>query len=123
VRCAGCAVKVVGSDSRGGGLRWCSGSLTFVPNLKLDHVSNKSPDKGSGGGPIFFFEAGSRKKLTRAFPAIDSLFAGFRVQCKVPGATLGIVVDSELAHAGATGVRELGTDAPALPDTIFASPR
>jgi CubicO group peptidase (beta-lactamase class C family) len=90
-----------------------------VSNPEPDHLSTESPEIGSGEEPNFFFEATSRNKLTRAFPAIDALFSEFRLQRKVPGASFGIVVDSELAHAGGTGVRELRTDAPVLPDTIF----
>jgi CubicO group peptidase (beta-lactamase class C family) len=90
-----------------------------VPNPEPYRVSNNSSEKGGGGGRRFFFEAGSREKLARAFPTIDTLFAEFRLQRKAPGAAFGIVVDSELAHAGGSGVRQLRPDAPALPDTIF----
>src|SRR5687767_1155226 len=58
-------------------------------------------------------------KLAAAFPNIDALFRDFLERSHVPGAAWGIVIDGELAHTGATGIRELASKAPANADTVF----
>lgn len=60
-----------------------------------------------------------RARLASAFSEIDALFEGFAQRSHVPGAAWGIVVDGQLAHTGATGVRNLTTRAPADADTVF----
>ena len=47
------------------------------------------------------------------------MFAEFARAAHVPGAAWGIVIDGELAHSGAAGVREVATDAPVDADTVF----
>jgi CubicO group peptidase (beta-lactamase class C family) len=54
-----------------------------------------------------------------AFPEIDRLFREFAAQTHVPGAAWGIVLDGELAHAAATGMRDIQTKAPVDADTVF----
>ena len=57
-----------------------------------------------------------RARLASAFAQVDRIFTEFTVQAHVPGAAWGVVVingvDGELAHAGATGVRDVATKAP-----------
>jgi CubicO group peptidase (beta-lactamase class C family) len=60
-----------------------------------------------------------RAKLVAAFADIDRLFTDFTTQQHVPGAAWGIVVDGELAHAGATGFRDVSSKAPVDADTVF----
>ena len=60
-----------------------------------------------------------RAKLATAFADIDRLFTDFATQQHVPGAAWGIVVDGELAHAGASGVRDIASKAPVDADTVF----
>jgi len=64
-----------------------------------------------------------RVKLATAFAEIDRIFTEFTVQAHVPGAAWGVVVmngvDGELAHAGATGVRDVATKVPVDADTVF----
>jgi CubicO group peptidase (beta-lactamase class C family) len=70
------------------------------------------------GGPQF--ADGSRvKKLSTAFPEIDRIFSEFAKTTHVPGAVWGIVVDGELVHSGATGVRDVASKAPVDVDTVF----
>ncbi len=60
-----------------------------------------------------------RAKLATAFADIDRTFSEFAKTAHVPGAAWGIVIDGELAHSGAAGVREVTTNAPADADTVF----
>jgi CubicO group peptidase (beta-lactamase class C family) len=66
-----------------------------------------------------FPDPNRRAKLAMAFADIDKLLAGFAKTARVPGAAWGIVIDGELAHAGAAGVREISTNAPVDGDTVF----
>jgi CubicO group peptidase (beta-lactamase class C family) len=66
-----------------------------------------------------FPDSGRRAKLATAFGDIDRLFADFATANHVPGAAWGIVVDGELVHAGASGVRETVTNAPVDANTVF----
>ena len=60
-----------------------------------------------------------RAHLAAAFTDIDRLFIEFTTQQHVPGAAWGIIIDGELAHAGATGVRDIATKAAVDADTVF----
>jgi CubicO group peptidase (beta-lactamase class C family) len=66
-----------------------------------------------------FSDPDRRAKLGTAFVDIDRMFAEFAKTAHVPGAAWGIVIDGELAHSGAAGVREVATNAPADADTVF----
>jgi CubicO group peptidase (beta-lactamase class C family) len=66
-----------------------------------------------------FAEPGRRTMLATAFADIDRMFAEFAKAAHVPGAAWGIVIDGELAHSGATGIREIETNAPVDADTVF----
>ena len=66
-----------------------------------------------------FGDPDRRAKLGSAFADIDRLFAEFAKTAHVPGAAWGIVIDGELAHSGAAGVREVATNAPVDADTVF----
>ncbi|MBK5256873.1 MAG: beta-lactamase family protein [Vicinamibacteria bacterium] len=56
-------------------------------------------------------------KLARAFPEIDRAFLDYAPN--VPGLAWGVIIDGELVHSGAAGLRDLGTNAKAAPDSIF----
>ena len=58
-------------------------------------------------------------KLAVAFGEVDRLFTEFAKASRVPGAAWGVVVDGELAHAGVAGVRDVSTNDPVTPDTVF----
>jgi len=66
-----------------------------------------------------FSDPDRRAKLGSAFADIDRMFAEFARTAHVPGAAWGIVIDGELAHTGAAGVREVATKAPVDADTVF----
>ena len=66
-----------------------------------------------------FADPDRRAKLTTAFADIDRMFTEFAQAVHAPGAAWGIVIDGELAHSGASGVREIKTKAPVDADTVF----
>ena len=68
---------------------------------------------------VQFGDPDRRAKLGSAFADIDRMFAEFAKTAHVPGAAWGIVIDGELAHSGAAGVREVATNAPVDADTVF----
>jgi CubicO group peptidase (beta-lactamase class C family) len=57
--------------------------------------------------------------LRSAFPEVDRLFQEFATTSHVPGIAWGIVVDGELVHSGAHGVRDVAARAPVDEDTVF----
>ncbi|HET8540522.1 MAG TPA: serine hydrolase domain-containing protein [Anaeromyxobacter sp.] len=69
--------------------------------------------------PATFTDPQRREKLARAFPEIDALLAAVVRDGGVPGLAWGVVVDGELVHRGAAGVRDVATGAPVEPDTVF----
>jgi CubicO group peptidase (beta-lactamase class C family) len=66
-----------------------------------------------------FANADRASKFAAAFPEIDRVFTEFAKTSHVPGAAWGIVIDGKLAHAGATGLRNVATNAPVDADTVF----
>jgi len=60
-----------------------------------------------------------RAKLATAFAEVDRLFIEFAKQSHVPGASWGIVVDGQLAHATSYGFRDVAAMAPVDADTVF----
>ena len=60
-----------------------------------------------------------RATLNTAFAEVDRLFQAFAAEGHVPGAAWGIVIDGELAHTGAAGVRDIAAKAPVDADTVF----
>jgi CubicO group peptidase (beta-lactamase class C family) len=69
--------------------------------------------------PPQFADPARRTKLATAFPDIDRIFSDFATRTHVPGAAWGIVIDGELAHAGASGLRDIATRAAVDADTVF----
>ena len=60
-----------------------------------------------------------RAKLESAHGDIDRLFADFIKASHVPGAAWGVIIDGELAHSGAAGVRDTVSNTPVDVDTVF----
>jgi D-alanyl-D-alanine-carboxypeptidase/D-alanyl-D-alanine-endopeptidase len=54
-----------------------------------------------------------------AFTELDPLFETFMRQNQVPGLVYGVVVDGQLAHVRALGVRDIRTKSPVTPETVF----
>jgi CubicO group peptidase (beta-lactamase class C family) len=98
-------------------LRPLSSALVFFVFTAL--AAAQSPDATFKAPPPQFADAQRRGKLEAAFPEIDRIFKAFTEQAHVPGASWGIVIDGELAHAGVTGLRDVATKAPVEPDTVF----
>ena len=69
--------------------------------------------------PPQFADPQRRAKLATGFADVDRLFTAFAADMHVPGAAWGLVVDGELAHAGAFGVRDAASRAPVDADTVF----
>jgi CubicO group peptidase (beta-lactamase class C family) len=82
-------------------------------------VSGQAPDTTFKAPPPQFADNARRAKLETAFPEIDRIFKAFTEQAHVPGASWGIVIDGELAHAGVTGLRDVASKAPVEADTVF----
>ena len=114
---------------------WCSrclgGGATAAGSSgdhQLDHLMHKwitvffLMAAGAQAVPaphVQFSDPDRRAKLGTAFADIDRMFAEFAKTAHVPGAAWGIVIDGELAHSGAAGVREVATNAPVDADTVF----
>ena len=75
--------------------------------------------QASPPAPAQFADPDRRAKLASAFAEIDRSFAEFAKTTRVPGAAWGVVIDGELAHSGAAGVREMSSNAPVDADTVF----
>lgn len=58
-------------------------------------------------------------KLAAAFPEVHRVFERFQRQRGIPGLVYGIVVDRNLAWVKGIGVRDLRTQDPVTPDTVF----
>lgn len=69
--------------------------------------------------PPAFADPQRREKLATAYADIDRIFREFAERAHVPGAAWGLIVDGELAHAGAFGVRDVAAKAPVDSDTVF----
>src|SRR5690606_36409080 len=64
-------------------------------------------------------DAARTARLSTAFPEIDRLIREFVEREHVPGAAWGLIVDGRLVHSGTAGYRELKTNTPVTPDTVF----
>ena len=73
----------------------------------------------SGQGASHLFPGDRRAKLATAFADIDKILADYATSVHAPGAAWGIVIDGELAHQGAMGVRDVKSKAPVDADTVF----
>src|SRR5437867_12920649 len=69
--------------------------------------------------PPRFTDPQRTAKLKSAFDDIDRAFRAFAERAHVPGAAWGIVIDGQLAHTGAAGVRDVAAKAPVDADTVF----
>ena len=73
--------------------------------------------------PAPFADPDRRAKLATAFADVDRMFGEFATTVHAPGAAWGIVIDGELAHQGAFGVRDVAAKARSTPTRCSASPR
>src|SRR5215470_15501556 len=66
-----------------------------------------------------FTDPERRAKLQTAFSEIDQIFEKYAKARSVTGIVWGIVVDADLAHVKAIGVRDRASGDPVTPDTVF----
>lgn len=69
--------------------------------------------------PPRFTDPDRRAKLETAFPKIDRIFEEFQRRRSAPGLVYGVVIDGQLAHVKAMGVRNRATGEPVTADTVF----
>jgi CubicO group peptidase (beta-lactamase class C family) len=69
--------------------------------------------------PARFADPDRVAKLSAAFGDVDRAFEDFVRRQHVPGAVWGIVIDGRLAHLGATGYRDVASNAPVDSGTVF----
>lgn len=58
-------------------------------------------------------------KLRRAMPAVDSIMRAFAERSRVPGIAYGVIVDGQLLHVAAVGLREVPSKAAVDTSTVF----
>ena len=58
-------------------------------------------------------------KLAAAFPDIDAVFRAHAERARLPGLAYGVIVDGQLVHQGALGLRDVESKAPATPSSVF----
>jgi CubicO group peptidase (beta-lactamase class C family) len=89
--------------------------------IVLRPISSAAQSAGAPAqaGPARFADPNRRATLSQAFPEIDRLFRDFATRSRVPGIAWGVLIDGELVHTGAAGVRDLATKAPVDADTVF----
>src|SRR3954470_20525881 len=64
-------------------------------------------------------QPGSASGLTAAFADVDRILADYMAQRHVPGAAWGVIVDGQVAHLSAKGLRDVDTAAPVDGDSVF----
>jgi CubicO group peptidase (beta-lactamase class C family) len=69
--------------------------------------------------PPRFVDPERRAKITAQLPQIEQIFRDWMKEAKVPGVAVAIVVDGETISAKGFGARDLASNAPAAPDTMF----
>lgn len=69
--------------------------------------------------PARFADPDRVAKLSRAFPEIDRAFLNFAQTGAAPAVAWGVVIDGALVHSGATGARDVPSNAKAMPDSVF----
>ncbi|MES2522423.1 MAG: serine hydrolase domain-containing protein [Gemmatimonadota bacterium] len=69
--------------------------------------------------PARFMDAARVDKLRRAMPGVDSVMRAFAQANRVPGIAYGVIVDGQLLHVAATGLREVPSKAPVDTSSVF----
>jgi CubicO group peptidase (beta-lactamase class C family) len=92
-------------------------NLSTVPAGAAPEVARVPP--GGKAPPPGFEDPERRVRLEGAFPEIDRIFRSWAARVKAPGTTWGVVIDGELAHTGAVGVRDVTTEEAADVDSVF----
>jgi len=74
---------------------------------------------GGAAGSSFANEKDARTRVKQMAPDMDSLYASWMHQLKIPGMAYGIVLDGELVHAGYMGVQDHDLATPVTLETRF----
>ncbi len=69
--------------------------------------------------PARFADPDRMTKLAKAFPEIDRTFLNFAQAGAAPAVAWGVIIDGALVHSGATGARDVPSNAKAMPDSVF----
>src|SRR4051795_5840871 len=64
-------------------------------------------------------QPGSASGLAAGFADVDRILAAYMAQRHVPGAAWGVIVDGQVAHLSAKGLREVEAAAPVDGDSVF----
>ncbi len=91
----------------------------FQPTRAAPEAARLQVAAGASAPLARFTAPDRRERLARAFPQIDQVFSEFAARTRVPGIAWGLVIDGQLVHTGAAGVRDLATKAPVDADTVF----
>ena len=81
----------------------------FAAALALTSVLAAAPRAQQGAAP----------GLAAGFADVDRLLAEYMAQRHVPGAAWGVIVDGQVAHISAQGLRDVDTRAPVDGDSVF----
>ena len=66
-----------------------------------------------------FTDPDRREALEAALPEIERIFDDHRRRQGIPGVAFGVVIDGDLVLAKGLGVRNVASDDPVTPDTVF----
>ncbi len=78
--------------------------------------TSRQPGGTDGGGTVARV---TREQVDAALPEIDGLVDAEMERSGVPGVALAVVYDDQVVFAEGYGVREVGTQDPVSPDTVF----
>ena len=92
-------------------------SLTAV--AAAPEVSAQASAQTSVAPPATFRDPNRLATLRRAMPAVDSVMRRFMAQSRVPGIAYGVVVDGQLLHVAAHGLRDVSRGAAVDTSTVF----
>lgn len=90
-----------------------------MPLTALQHKPQKRLQPFEFPPPPKFTDPARREKLSGAFPEIHRLFRDYLEDQHVPGLAFGIVIDGELVHVDAMGLRHIESNAPVTRDSVF----
>lgn len=92
-------------------------AVTLLPAL-LGAVASLGA-QSSIAPPARFADPERLARIQRTIPGIDSLMRAFMDRSRVPGIAYGIVVDGQLLHVAAMGLREVPSRSPVDTSSVF----
>ncbi|WP_337171892.1 serine hydrolase domain-containing protein [Gemmatimonas aurantiaca] len=100
------------------GLAICA-TLLLAPLLPLPGTVASLRAQSSVAPPARFADPERLARIQRTVPRIDSLMRAFMDRNRVPGIAYGIVVDGQLLHVAAMGLREVPSRSPVDTSSVF----